>query len=61
MGYPEYMLRRISPYENSRYLIIKDWVDNNLPKDLKDRNRKHVWDFFVENRITFAEILKCGI
>ena len=61
IGYPEYILRRISPYENSRYLIIKDWVDKNLPKDLRHRNRKHVWDFFVENRITFAEILKCGI
>ena len=61
MGYPEYMLRRISPYENSRYLIIKNWIDNHIPKDINERNRKHIWDFFIENRISFNEILKCGI
>ena len=54
------LLKKAFNYNSSRYLIIKDWIDNNLPSDQSERTRRDILKFFKENRITFKEISDTG-
>jgi len=60
MVFPEFVLKKAFNYNSSRYLIVKDWIDNNLPSEQKERTRKDILKFFKENRITFKEISDTG-
>ena len=61
MGFPECVLKKSLKYYNSRYLIVKNWVENNLSLDQNKRTRGDIFKFFKENRITFKEISDTGI
>ena len=61
MVFPEFVLKKAFNYNSSRYLIVKDWIDNNLSSDQSQRTRKDILKFFKENRITFKEITSAGI
>ena len=58
---PESVLQKAFIYNSSRYLIVKDWIDNNLPPDQNQRTRRDIFNFLKENRITFKEINITGI
>lgn len=60
MVFPEFVLKKAFNYNSSRYLIVKDWIDNNLPSEQSERTRRDIFKFFKENRITFKEISDAG-
>lgn len=59
--FPEFVLKKALYYNSSRHLVVKDWMENNLPKNTEERNRRDILKFFKENKITFKEITTTGI
>jgi hypothetical protein len=59
-GYPEFLLNKSCVINSSRYLIINDWIINNLPVSVMVRTRKNIFTFFKYNRITLREITNTG-
>ena len=61
MKFPNIVLQKAFIHDSSRYLIVKDWINNNLPRNYQNRKRSDILKFFIENRITFKEINDTGI
>ena len=60
MVFPEFILKKCFNYNSSRYLIVKDWIDNNLPLEKNKRTRRDILNFLKKNKITFKEINDAG-
>uniref|UniRef100_A0A6C0LX73 F-box domain-containing protein n=1 Tax=viral metagenome TaxID=1070528 RepID=A0A6C0LX73_9ZZZZ len=58
--FPESLLNKACVMHSSRYLIIKDWVENNLIQEKSKRTRRDILDFFIKNRIRLKEVLFVG-
>ena len=56
---PEQILRRLNS-ESSRHMVIRDWVQHNLP-NVNERKRSDILLFLKENRITCRELLITGV
>ena len=60
-NYPEMLIKKSCSRHSSRYLIIKDWIENNLTENKLDRKKSDILNFFIKNRITLHEILMTGV
>jgi hypothetical protein len=58
--FPEFLLKKACWFNSSRYSLLRNWINENLPL-VGMRTRKHIFNFFIENRITFKEICLSGI
>ena len=59
-SYPYFLTNKSMDSESSRYIIVKDWLNKNFPKDINKVTRRDVLNFFKENRITVREITYTG-
>lgn len=59
LTFPEYLLKKACSFNSSRYSLLRNWMNENLPL-ASMRTRKHILNFFIENRITFNEICLAG-
>lgn len=57
---PEQIISRL-PFQSSRYLIIIDWVNNNLNSNVEERKRSDIINFLKSNRIKIRECMRAGI
>jgi len=60
-NYPESLIKKSCARHSSRYLIIKDWIENNLSENKLERKKSDILNFFIKNRITLYEISMTGI
>lgn len=59
-SYPYFLTKKSMDIASSRYMIVKDWLNNNFPKDINKVTRRDVLNFLKENRITVREITYTG-
>ena len=57
-NYPFFLMNKTMDSNSSRYLIVKNWIERNLPCD--NITKRDVLNFFKENRITVREIIYAG-
>lgn len=57
---PEQILSRL-PLRSSRYIILRDWISNNLETDAENRKRSDIVKFLKYNRIKIRECMRAGI
>ena len=57
---PEKIISRL-PFQSSRYLIIVDWINNNLVSNVQERKRSDILKFLNYNRIKIRECMRAGI
>jgi hypothetical protein len=61
VGYPEYLIKKSHVLNSSRYYILNDWIQTNLPANKMLRTRRHILLFLKDNRITLREINNAGL
>ena len=57
---PEQILSRLH-IQSSRFLIIRNWVNENLAPNIEDRKRSDIVKFLRYNRIKIRECMRAGI
>jgi len=57
-AYPENLILKVR--SNERRILLTQWVENNLPRDVELRTRRDIMKFFRENDISTMEITYAG-